>query len=77
MDELHGIFRAYEMRNELENLGLKETTFKASKKSKKNGNKKEKEDRNDNHILEDDEGVCNLVRRLKREPTTDVEVRFH
>jgi hypothetical protein len=32
MDELHGIFRAYEMRTKQENLGIKETTFKASKK---------------------------------------------
>jgi hypothetical protein len=40
-------------------------------------NKKEKEDRNNNHILEDDEGVSNLVKRLKREPMIDVEVRFH
>jgi hypothetical protein len=41
MDELHGIFTAYEMRTELENLDVKETDFKASKRSKKN--KKEQE----------------------------------
>jgi hypothetical protein len=39
MDELHGIFIAYEMRTEQENLVTKEATFKASKKSKKKGKK--------------------------------------
>ena len=42
MDELHGIFTACEMRTEQENPGIKEATFKASKKSNQNGNKKEK-----------------------------------
>jgi hypothetical protein len=42
MDELHGIFTAYEMRTEQENPGIKEASFKASKKSKKKGKKKEK-----------------------------------
>jgi hypothetical protein len=37
MDELHGIFTAYEMRTEEENLVIKEATFKASKRSKKKG----------------------------------------
>jgi hypothetical protein len=31
MDELHGIFTAYEMRTEQENPYIKEATFKASK----------------------------------------------
>jgi hypothetical protein len=35
MDELHGIFIAYEMRTEQENPATKEATFKASKKTKK------------------------------------------
>ena len=35
MDELHGIFTAYEMRIEQENPDVKEAAFKASKKSKK------------------------------------------
>jgi hypothetical protein len=35
MDELHGIFTAYEMRTEQENPDVKEATFKASKRSKK------------------------------------------
>jgi hypothetical protein len=42
MDELHGIFTAYEMRIEHENPGIKEETFKASKKSKKKGKQKKK-----------------------------------
>jgi hypothetical protein len=42
MDELHGIFTTYKMRNEQENPGIKEETFKASKRSKKKGNRKEK-----------------------------------
>jgi hypothetical protein len=33
MDELHGIFTAYEMRTEQENPDVKEATFKASKRS--------------------------------------------
>ena len=39
MDELHGIFTAYEMRAEQENPDVKEAAFKAFKRSKK---KKEK-----------------------------------
>jgi hypothetical protein len=34
MDELHGIFTAYEMRTEQENPYVKEEAFKASKRSK-------------------------------------------
>jgi hypothetical protein len=40
MVELHGIFIAYEMRTEQENPGIKEATFKASKRSKEKGKKK-------------------------------------
>ena len=35
MDELHGIFTTYEMRVEQENSVMKEASFKASKKKKK------------------------------------------
>jgi hypothetical protein len=42
MDELHGIFTAYEMRNEKENPNVKEVAFKASKRSKQK--KKEQEE---------------------------------
>jgi hypothetical protein len=35
MDELHGIFTAYEIRTEQENPYVKEASFKASKRSKK------------------------------------------
>ena len=40
MDELHGIFRAYEMRTKQENPNIKEAAFKASKNSKQKGRKK-------------------------------------
>jgi hypothetical protein len=46
MDELHGIFTAYEMRIEHGNLVTKEAIFKESKKSKKKGNQKKKSDSN-------------------------------
>jgi hypothetical protein len=42
MDELHGIFIAYEMRTEQENPFTKEIAFKASNKSKQKGKKKAK-----------------------------------
>ena len=41
MDELHGIFIAYEMRIEHENPDVIEETFKASKRSKKNKQQQE------------------------------------
>jgi hypothetical protein len=40
MDELHGIFIAYEMRIEQENLYIKEVAFKESNKSKQKRRKK-------------------------------------
>jgi hypothetical protein len=46
MDELHGIFTAYEMRTEQENPDVKEAAFKASKRSKKK--KKEQEEYSSN-----------------------------
>jgi hypothetical protein len=42
MDELHGIFTAYEMRNEQENPDVNKASFKASKSSKKKGKLQEK-----------------------------------
>jgi hypothetical protein len=42
MDELHGIFTAYEMRTKQENPDIKESSFKASKRSNQKGKKKEK-----------------------------------
>jgi hypothetical protein len=41
MDELHGIFIAYEMRTEQENPDVKEATFKASKRSNQRGKQQE------------------------------------
>jgi hypothetical protein len=66
MDELHGIFTAYEMRIEQENPVTKEATFKASKKTKKKNKKKSKPDCSCNDDSEEDEEVENFVRKLKR-----------
>jgi hypothetical protein len=66
MDELHGIFTSYEMRNEEENPDIKEAAFKASKGSKKKGNQKEKEHSSSNYVLEDDEEEANFVRILNK-----------
>jgi hypothetical protein len=54
MDELHGIFTAYEMRTEQENPYVREVAFKASKRSKQ----KKKE--------QDDEEVANFIKRLNK-----------
>ena len=65
MDELHGIFTAYEMRIEQENPDVKEATFKTSKRSKQN--KKEQEEyRSNNDVSKDDEEVANFVKRLNK-----------
>jgi uncharacterized protein YxeA len=65
MDELHGIFIAYEMRTEQENPYVKEVSFKAFKRSKQK--KKEQEEyRSNNNILEYDEEVANFVKRLNK-----------
>jgi hypothetical protein len=66
MDELHGIFTAYEMRTEQLNPDIKEASFKASKRPKKKGKQKEKEHNNNNDISEDDEEMTNFVRILKK-----------
>jgi hypothetical protein len=65
MDKMHGIFTAYEMRTEQENLDVKEAAFKASKRSKQK--KKEQEEFNNNSdASEDDEEVANFVKRLNK-----------
>ena len=65
MDEMHGIFTAYEMRTEQKNLDVKEVAFKASKRSKKK--KKEQEEySSSNDVSEDDEEVANFVKRLNK-----------
>jgi hypothetical protein len=65
MDELHRIFTAYEMRNEQENLDVKETIFKDSKRSKQK--KKEQEEYSSrSDASEDDEEVFNFVKRLNK-----------
>jgi hypothetical protein len=65
MDELHGIFTAYEMRTEQENPDIKEAAFKASKNSKQKGRKKEEHSSNSD-VSEDDEEVANFVKRLNK-----------
>jgi hypothetical protein len=65
MDELHGIFTAYEMRTEQENPYVKEAAFKAPKRSKQN--KKEQEEySSSSDVLKDDEEVANFVKRLNK-----------
>jgi hypothetical protein len=65
MDELHGIFTAYEMRTEQKNPDVKEAAFKASKRSKKK--KKEQEEYSSNSdALEDDKKVANFIKILNK-----------
>jgi hypothetical protein len=65
MDELHGIFTAYEMRTEQENPEIKEVAFKACKRSKQKKKEQEEYSRN-NDVSEDDEEVANFVKRLNK-----------
>jgi nitrate/nitrite-specific signal transduction histidine kinase len=65
MDELHGIFTAYEMRTEQENPDVKEATFKAFKISKQN-EKKQEEHSNNSDVSEYDEEVDKFVKRLNK-----------
>jgi hypothetical protein len=61
MDELHGIFIAYEMRTEQENPDVKE----ASKRS--NQKKKEQEEySSSSDDSKDDEEVANFIKRLNK-----------
>jgi hypothetical protein len=65
MDDLYGIFTAYEMRTEQENPDVKEAAFKASKRSKKK--KKEQEEySSSSDTSEDDEEVANFVKILNK-----------
>jgi hypothetical protein len=63
MDELHGIFKTYEMRIEQENPDIKE----ASKNSNQKGRQKE-EHSSSSYISEDDEEVAIFVKRLNKGP---------
>jgi hypothetical protein len=65
MDELHGIFTAYEMRIEKEDPVVKEETFKASKRSNKM-KKEHGEYSNSSDASEDDEEVANFIRSLNK-----------
>jgi hypothetical protein len=66
MDDLHGIFIAYEMRIEQENSVTKKALFKASKKTKKKKYKNSKPYCSYNDESEEDKEVANFVRKLKR-----------
>jgi hypothetical protein len=66
MDELHGIFKAYEMRIEKDNLVMKEPLFKESNKTMKKNKSKSKQNSTCKDDLEEDEEVENFVRKLKR-----------
>jgi hypothetical protein len=61
------------MRTEQENPDIKEASFKASKRPKQKGKKKEKEHRSNNDISEDDEEMANFVRRLNK-GTNDIYI---
>jgi hypothetical protein len=65
MDELHGIFAAYEMRTEQENPDVKEAAFKASKRLKQN-KKEQDEYSSNNYVSKDNEEVANFVKRLNK-----------
>jgi hypothetical protein len=71
MDELHGIFTAYEMRTAHENPDIKEAAFKASKKSKQKGRKKE-EHNSSSDVSKDDEEVTNFIKR----PNKGIDNRY-
>jgi hypothetical protein len=66
VDELHGIFAAYEMRTKQENPSKKEANFKASKKRKKKKNPESKSNCNYSNHSEEDEEISNFARKLKR-----------
>jgi hypothetical protein len=63
MDEMHGIFTAYEMRTEQENPDVKEAAFKASKRSKK---KQQEEYSSNSDVSKDDEEVVNFIKRMNK-----------
>jgi hypothetical protein len=65
MDELHGIFTAYEMRTEQENPNVKEASIKSSKRSNQK-EKKQEEHNNNSDVSEDDEEVAIFVKRLNK-----------
>jgi hypothetical protein len=66
MDVLHGIFTAYEMRIEQENIIMKEATFKGSKNTKKKNKQNSKLYCICNDDSEEDEKVEKIIRKLKR-----------
>ena len=66
MDELHGIFTAYEMRTNKENPSKTKATFKESKKTNKKKNTKLKPNCSCRNDSNEDKEIANLVRKLKK-----------
>jgi hypothetical protein len=69
MDELHGIFIAYEMRTKQYNPPKKEVAFKASRKTRKNKHGPKKNLNSDyscNDAYNEDEEMVNFKRKLKK-----------
>jgi flavodoxin len=66
MDELHGIFTAYEMRTKQEKTVTKEENFKTSKNTKKKNKQKSKIGCSCSDDSEEDEDMDNFVRKLKK-----------
>jgi hypothetical protein len=66
MEELHGIFIAYEMRIEQENPVTKEETFKESKKTKKKNKENSKPGCSCSDDSNEDKEMANFVRKLKK-----------
>jgi hypothetical protein len=66
MDKLHGILTTYAMRTEQDYPSMKEATFKASKKTRKN-RQNSKSSCSYNDDLDEDEEIANFARKLKRE----------
>jgi hypothetical protein len=65
MDELHGIFTAYEMRTKQDNSVTKAATFKASRKTKKKKMQESKPYCSCSNKSNEDEVMVNFVRKLK------------
>ena len=66
MNELHGIFTAYEMIIEQENLVTKEASFKESKKTKKNNKQNSKPSCSCSDDSDKDEEVANFLIKLHK-----------
>jgi hypothetical protein len=66
MDELHKIFKTYEMRTVQENPSTKEASFKESRRTKKKKNPESKPNCSYSDDSYEDEEMGNFVRKLKK-----------